>query len=285
MELLPVLHHALRQYLVVRGVRSRFAAIDGARIHYYDRPGRSSGPPVVLVHGLGGSANGFYKLIAPLAARFGRVVALDLPGNGFSPLEGNEGFGSRRQLGFLTRFLEEVVGEPAFVIGNSLGGAMAVALAHEHPEQVRALGLVAPAGAQVGAERHEALIRSLQLTSVEEARALTRRLFHRPPATAVFFAGSVLRMYGTPAVKAILAESGDTPFLEPEMLQSLEIPTLLVWGESERLLPFESIDFFRAHLPAQAEVHVVKGFGHVPQVECPAELARLVCGFADRAGL
>lgn len=285
MELLPVLHHALRHYLVVRGVRSRYEAVDGARIHYYDRKGQGTGPPVVLVHGLGGSANGFYKLFGPLAARFGRVVAADLPGNGFSPLEGEVGFGTRRQLEFLSRFIAQVVGEPAFIIGNSLGGAMAVTLAHEHPEQVRALALIAPAGAQVGMDRHEALMRSLQITTVAEARALTRRLFHRPPATAVFFAGSVLRMYGSAAVKAVLSDSGEAPFLDPKMLQSLKVPTLLVWGESERLLPYEGIDFFRAHLPPQAEVHVVKGFGHVPQVECPAELSRMIRGFADRAGL
>ncbi|HYY53050.1 MAG TPA: alpha/beta hydrolase, partial [Myxococcales bacterium] len=63
------------------------------------------------------------------------------------------------------------------------------------------------------------------------------------------------------------------------------MPTLLIWGESEKLLPYESIDFFRQYLPGSAEIRVVKGFGHVPQMERPGELVRHLIDFADRFSL
>ena len=60
--------------------------------------------------------------------------------------------------------------------------------------------------------------------------------------------------------------------MQAEQLRALPMPTLLIWGQSEKLLPYEGLDFFRAHLPAHAEIHEVKGFGHMPQMEHPAGL-------------
>ena len=60
------------------------------------------------------------------------------------------------------------------------------------------------------------------------------------------------------------------------------MPTLLLWGAAEKLLPYEGIDWFRAHLPGHAEVEVVRGFGHLPQVERPAQLVQRLVQFADR---
>jgi pimeloyl-ACP methyl ester carboxylesterase len=56
-----------------------------------------------------------------------------------------------------------------------------------------------------------------------------------------------------------------------------------LWGKSEKLLPFESVEYFRAHLPRQAGIEIVEGFGHVPQLERPKELVRRLSVFADQA--
>ena len=63
------------------------------------------------------------------------------------------------------------------------------------------------------------------------------------------------------------------------------MPVLLLWGGSERLLPAETLDYYRTHLPPHAKVQVVEGFGHVPQVERPDELVSHLVRFADSAGL
>lgn len=272
--------------LIARGIASNEVTLGGLPVHFYDVRGTGSGPPIVLVHGLGGSANGFYRLLLPLSRRFSRVVALDLPGNGFSALSpGQRARSAPQQLETLTAFLEEVVREPAFVVGTSLGGAMCITLAHQRPELLRALGLIAPAGARVAEERLKALIEAFDVRTNAEARALTRRLFHKAPVSALLLSADMRKVYGADAVKAVLSEVKTTDFLDPEVLRALAMPTLLIWGESEKLLPYESIDFFRQHLPEHAEVHVVPRFGHVPQMEHPGELVRHLVSFAERSGL
>lgn len=285
-HVLPTLQKGLRTWLSLRGVRSETVRVAGHGLHHYALEGTGKGPPVVLVHGLGGSANGFYKVLFGLAQRFSRVFAPDLPGNGFSPLpEDGKGLGARRQLEVLDGYLEDVVGAPVFLVGNSLGGAMSITLTHEKPQRVKALGLVSPAGAKVTRERFEALRRSLSVKNTEDARALTRRLFHRTPMGTLLLAADMYRMYAAPSVQAILEELEEADSVEAECLHCLRVPTVLIWGKSERLLPYEGVHYFREHLPPHAEVHEVEGFGHVPQMERPAELVRLLNGFADRAGL
>ena len=85
MDLLNTVQSLVRRGLQALGARSELHRIDGRTVHAYRVSGTGEGPPVVLVHGLGGSANGFVRVLRPLARRFSVVYALDLPGSGFSP--------------------------------------------------------------------------------------------------------------------------------------------------------------------------------------------------------
>jgi pimeloyl-ACP methyl ester carboxylesterase len=284
---LDALHRGVRRYLVMRGVRASMVELLGHAVHHYQYRGTGRGPPVVLVHGLAGSANGFFRTLPALGARFRDVHAFDFPGNGFSPTPPSGPLALPELEGVLVSYCEEVVRAPAFVVGNSMGGAMAAVLAGTRPDLVRALGLVSPAGAQVAPERQAETLRSLQVHDNRDARRLIRRLFHRAPLPALLFAGTLRRAYGAPSVQAVFSQlaEGAASILEPSLLAGLRMPVLLLWGGSEKLLPFEGIDYFRAHLPAQARIEVVEGFGHSPQVERPSALVRRLVAFADEVGL
>ncbi len=284
MDLLARLQNTLRRALVRRGAKSRSSTLLGRRIHYYELEAKGVGPPVLLVHGLGGSSNGFYKVLFPLAQRFSRIFALDLPGHGFSPAA-EPPTTLRQNFELLAAFCEQVIGQRVFAIGNSLGGGLCLALASERPVLVRALALLAPAGARLGEEQLAEISEALQVRNGAQARALTRRLFHRAPLVSLVFASLLPRMYSTPAVRGILASADATAFLSPEVLRRIAVPTLLLWGKSEKLLPFEAVEYFRAHLPKHAKIEIVEGFGHVPQFERPRELVRRIGRFADEAGL
>lgn len=286
MDLMGGVQKMTRQMLVARGAKSVVRSVAGRSVHSYELKGQGKGPPVVLVHGLGGSANGFSRVLFPLGKRFSRVLAPDLPGHGFSG-DFCAGPGCvQGQFDTLRAWVEQVVGEPAFVVGNSLGGAMSVNLASEAPALVRALGLVAPAGAALSEEVFDALLSSFAVETAEQARALTRRLFHKAPLPLLLLSQEMRKFYATPAVQALTADARATrASLTPQALQGLTMPVLLLWGGSERLLPSETLDYFRSHLPAHAQVHVVKGFGHVPQMERPDELVARLVSFADKAGL
>jgi pimeloyl-ACP methyl ester carboxylesterase len=280
------LQEMTRRMLVARGVRSEMVDVGGQPLHHYELKGSGKGPTVLLVHGLGGTANGFARVFFGLAKRFERVLAMDLPGHGFSPEYCLGPVCVRGLYDVLVEYQRKVAGGPAFVVGNSLGGAMSVRLAAEHPELVRALGLVAPAGADVGHELIREVLESMDVRTSEQSRALTRRLFHRPPWLMMLFADALRSFYNTPAVRALSQDALATrEYLKPEVLKALAMPVLFLWGGSEKLLPHQSLDFFRAHLPGHARVKVVEGFGHIPHVERPNELVSELVQFADTTGL
>lgn len=287
MTLLELLHAVVRRALRFRGVESRLQPVGGHTVHFYrlHGKGKPSGPPVVLVHGLGGNANGFARLLVGLAGRFSTVYALDLPGNGFSPLPPGGPLALDEHLAVLQAFCRTVVQERALLVGNSLGGALVLTLAAKSPEAVCAVGLLAPAGARLPPERFSEMMGHLEVHTAWEGLAFTRRLFHRAPLAALLFAPQMAKVHNTPAVTAIRARATVEDFLSPETLAHVLAPTLLLWGGSEKLLPPEMLAYFRRHLPGSARIEVVEGVGHVPQMERPGEVVRRLTDFAEQAGL
>src|SRR5262245_61489789 len=113
----------------------------GGPVHFIDFGG--SGPPMVLVHGLGGAGINWLN-VGPGLARRARVVALDWPGFGHPPPAGRSArLPAQREV--LGRFIGAVAGGPAIVVGNSMGGLLAMMVAAEEPARVSHLVLAAPA--------------------------------------------------------------------------------------------------------------------------------------------
>ncbi len=118
-----------------------FIEVEGAPIHYVDE---GSGEVVVLIHGLGGSSRNFSP-IADELARSHRVVAIDRPGSGYSARPPARSPALFDQADVIAATLDQLAIESAVVVGHSLGGAVALALALEHPRIVSRLVLLAPA--------------------------------------------------------------------------------------------------------------------------------------------
>lgn len=285
MTLLETANKAMRRILTAQGVQSEVRMVRGHEVHSYRLEGQGLGPPLLLVHGLGSSANAYWRTLKPLAHHFRRIWAVDVPGNGFSPTPARGPLPWREQLATVRAFLEDVVKEPVFLIGNSLGGAMSLYLAHETPDAVRALGLISPAGARLEDARFKALVQSFDVTTLAEARDMTRRLFARPPLPLLLLAGEMRNLYANPTVKRLIREVQPADAVTEAMLQGLAMPTLLIWGKQEKLLPREGLAYFRAHLPKHAEIHEVEGFGHMPQMENPRPLVRHLIDFARARSL
>jgi len=115
-------------------------AFDGRRLHYLDK---GAGPPVVLIHGLGGQIRNFNHLVDRLSRDF-RVIAFDRPGSGYSSRRAGSPAGVQAQADALAGAIRALnLGRPV-VVGHSLGGAVALGLTLDHPDCVGALALVAP---------------------------------------------------------------------------------------------------------------------------------------------
>lgn len=122
--------------------QGRFLEVDGERLHVLDV---GEGPPVVLIHGLGGQMGNFtHSLVGRLRADF-RVVAFDRPGSGYSTRSPKAPPNFRAEADTLASAIRALKLDRPLVVGHSFGGAVALALALDHPDCVGALALVSPA--------------------------------------------------------------------------------------------------------------------------------------------
>jgi pimeloyl-ACP methyl ester carboxylesterase len=273
----------VRRNLNRRGARSIHADVRGHRMHYFDVPGRGCAPTILLLHGLGGSATGWSRCLLPLSRKARRVVAVDMPGSGFSPLPRGGPLSLLALADQFEAFCAQEVPEPIVLVGNSLGGALTVRYSAKNPRSIAATVLVAPGGAPVSEPRFQELLTLFRVGNVADARALSRRLFHKTPVLVpLLFGHDLFDLFTRPSVRQVLAEADQRHALRPDELRALAAPTLLLWGRSERVLPYEMVHFFRTHLPAHAEIHEVDGFGHCPQLERPEELVARIQAFLQR---
>src|SRR5262245_36276023 len=122
--------------------RGRFMAIDGERMHYVDTGG--DGPAVVMIHGVGGNLLHFgYALAGRLAGEF-RLILVDRPGSGYSTRAAGSDAGLAAQAATIAKLIGALGLTRPLVVGHSLGGAVSLALALDHPDCVGGLALFAP---------------------------------------------------------------------------------------------------------------------------------------------
>jgi len=280
-RLLPAADQLARLSLRARGLASSTVRVRGLDLHVYDGAGRGRLPTVVMLHGLGAGGASFGPMVTALRPHVRRVILPELPGHGFSarPADGGD-ITADLLLDAISDALDGLLDEPAIVLGNSLGGAVALGYALRRPERVRGLMLVSPAGAKMEADEWRELVSAFDLTTTAEARRFLERVYHRPPWFLALFAHEFPDVLKKPAVRQILASVTPEHSPTPDELALLSMPILLLWGRSERLLPASALAWFRQHLPPQTVIEEPAGFGHAPQLEQPGLLAARVVAFA-----
>lgn len=264
--------------------------VDGRRIRYHVT---GDGPPVLLLHGIARSLEDWTEQ-HDLLGHF-RVYSVDLAGFGESdPLPGRAALPPLAE--FVKDFLD-AVGEtrPVHAVGNSLGGAVAMLLALRYPDRVRSLVLVASAG--FGKEVTIALRllalrpfgRLLLRPSRAGARRMERAIFRDAAfvteervARAYAFAG---RPHGARVMLDLCRSLGTVRGVRQRWRDAVltataaaEVPTLVVWGAHDLILPSIHLEAAKAALP-HAQTHLFENTGHMPQIERAEEFAELVRKF------
>lgn len=265
-----------------RGLESRWVEVDGVRVHVYEGRGRGHLPTIVLIHGLSAAGPSFARLVALLLPHVRRLIVPELPGHGRSSHpEADARLTPDRLLDAMTAALEKIIPthEPAVVYGNSLGGAVALSFACRRPSLVEALVLVSPAGAPLASDEWRELTAAFDVTDRRTARRFLDRVYHRPPWFLALVTHEFPELMRRRAVRDILETTTPEHALRGDELATLAMPILLLWGKSDRLLPMEALQYFRAHLPRHAVIEEPSAFGHAPQIEHPALVAKRVLGF------
>jgi pimeloyl-ACP methyl ester carboxylesterase len=257
--------------------------VEGLPTHYLSAG--TTGPPLVLLHGVGDNAFDWWWVM-PTLARTHRVYAPDLPGSGGSakPLDDySPAFFTR----FVAAFLDVLGVDRAAVVGNSLGGLVGLRLALAEPERVMALGLVSSAG--LGREVTYAL-RALTLPGYGKLavawgkrrpgaaqRALGRAalVFARPRSVPRKWLKEQYRLARLPSfleaqlatLRAQVGLKGQREVLVDRLTQ-LETPTLIVWGTRDRVLPYSQAKEAFSRLQ-EGYLELMPECGHLPEVEQP----------------
>ncbi len=266
--------------LRARGWRSRSTSATTGSMHWVETVGDGPLPTTVLLHGFNSSASYNAPLLQTLRPHVRRLIAPDLPGHGYSsapaPLDGAKVYEGTRDA------LDLALDEPAVLVGNSMGAAIALRYAVDRPAKVRALALVAPGGAPLSDDELVALRRTFTLQSHAEAEAFIDRLLVRRTPLRPLFAASLRRGFARPAMRQLLGGLGPQNYLTVDEVRAVTAPVLLLWGAEERVLPSSGLAFFREHLPPQARIEVVPGVGHSPQVDdCEGTARRLLAFLRD----
>jgi pimeloyl-ACP methyl ester carboxylesterase len=271
----------------------------GGPVHYVDFGGPDDAPAVVLVHGLGGSHLN-WDLFAPLLSPHARVRALDLPGFGRSE-PGGRNASVQSNVAVLQRFLDEVVGEPAILVGNSMGGMISILTAGERPDVVTGLVLLDPAvpgprraldplvavmfaiyAIPFAGERFLALRRNRQSERARVVEMLKLCGVDPKAVPAEVIDRSVTLLEEREDVvgmdRAFLAAARSLVWLliDPRRyrraMASIEAPVLLVHGDRDRLVPVAAArDIAKRH--ASWRYLELPRVGHVPQLQVPERLA------------
>jgi pimeloyl-ACP methyl ester carboxylesterase len=255
-----------------------------------------SGPPLVFVHGLAGSWPNWLEQLAQLSDDF-RVVAMDLPGFGHSPLPAQEiTIASYARL--LDALLTELGLGAATVVGNSMGGFISAELAIAFPERVERLVVVSPAGistyddpatrrampAMVRLERISAMAgawvaaHSDSATSRPRLReALMWVVARHPDRLDHALAAEQVRGAGKPGFLAALQAVVDYEL--GERLPEIACPTLIVWGEDDRLISSRDAAVFGELIP-NSRVAMFPDTGHMTMLERPQAFNAMLREFA-----
>jgi pimeloyl-ACP methyl ester carboxylesterase len=266
--------------------------IEHRRIRYVDY---GSGPVLVLLHGLAAGWQWWLENIPTLAERH-RVIAVDLPGFGQSePLPPPAEMATHART--VLRLLAQLEAEPATVVGHSMGGLVALAMATADPGRVRGLILVGAGGAPMTERRLAITLVVLRFfCAVLRRRAVLRALvahswlrrivliggFRDPRIVSPELAAQIMPLFNAPGfVDAIAAAGRAVPNTVPE---SVTCPTLLIWGAYDRMAPVQGARELHARLP-DSELTVFPDAGHTPLIECPARFNRAVLSFTASRGI
>jgi pimeloyl-ACP methyl ester carboxylesterase len=274
---------------------TRLVAASGTRVRVRET-GPADGDPVVLLHGIGRSLEDWAPQHDALPAAY-RVISMDLLGFGLSDPPPRRPVTLARLATGVGDVLDALgVRRPVHVFGNSLGGAVALAMQAAHPQRVRSVVLAAPAGfgRQVVLDLRLLAIPGLgghllRHTGPRTARRTERALFDDPSFVTEERVRHALRVAAqaarTEVFLDVLRELGTVRGIRPGWRSALLAdvardprPTLVVWGDRDRILPVRHLSAARAALP-HARSHVFADTGHLPQVERADGFAALAVRF------
>lgn len=255
---------------------SQFLELDGMNVHY--RINGDTGETVVLLHGTASSLHTWEAWTDELSKTY-RVVSFDLPGFGITGPEPNDVYTRDRYLKFVDDVLVKLDIDTCYMAGNSFGGYLTWSYAVKHPEKVKKIALLNSSGYPRGDQPTPI---SFKLQKMNWMKAVlthvTPKSLVRRGVEVVYYDDSKIKEENVERYMNLLLREGNRgglmgktqqiTYSYSEEIKQVQCPTLIMWGDSDRLVNVEAAPKFHADIP-NSELLIYENMGHVPMEEIP----------------
>lgn len=269
---------AINREMAQAGLEARDMQVDGMHIAYLEGPRREGQDTLVMVHGFGANNLNWLRLARHLKEDF-HLIAPDLPGHGQSTQNPELNYSIDNQVENLAAILKALEVNQAHLVGNSMGGAIIAMYGAAYPERTLSLSLLNPAGiVEHPAELDQRLEAGDNPLVVKDAAdysslldfVMEKRPFIPWPITSVIAERAAANQDINQKIFADIREGSAEQFRES--LKRIDAPTLVLWGDQDRVLSPRNAPVF-GQLIGQSRVVILEGVGHVPMVEVPESTA------------
>jgi pimeloyl-ACP methyl ester carboxylesterase len=264
---------------VVARTRARNIAVDGLDWPYLEG-GPADAPVILFVHGFGADKDSWLLYARPFTSRY-RVIAPDLPGFGDASRDPTLDFTAAAQARRLHAFVEALGLERFHLAGISMGGYISALYSFEHPERVTSLVLFDNAGVEIDdssplREHVDDGRNPLTVRTKQDLDAMIELITHSPPWIPTAFKRFFLQRSLKDAdlhdrIFWGLVEETQANTLN-ECLADLRMPTLIVWGQQDKLFPASTVAIMQSSIPDSRSV-ILEETGHAPTIERPRIVA------------
>ncbi|MGA7343518.1 MAG: alpha/beta fold hydrolase [Terracidiphilus sp.] len=277
----PVSYYDAAMYVheALSGVQSRTVWVQGYRVHYLSE-GPESGPPVVLVHGLGGRSEDWRNLAPYLAQAGFRVYMPDLLGYGRSPRPADFSYSVRDEAALVLGFLDALGLKQVDLGGWSMGGWVVQLVAAQAPQRVSRLMLFDSAGLNVVPDWDTRLFTPATAGQLVQFEAL---LMPHPEPIPGFVSRDLLRLtrrHGW-VIKRAMASMLTAHDVTDNLLPEFKMPLLIEWGAEDRIIPLPEAQKIHRLAP-QSQLDVFPGCGHLAPLQCAGAMGPKVVAFVTQ---
>lgn len=261
------------------GSESKFIDIDGLRVHFRDE---GTGPVLFCLHGIQSSLHTWDGWVKVMKNKY-RIIRIDLPGWGFTG-PSNFGYETDKTTAFLKKFIDVLGIKKMCLVGSSYGGYLSFNFARDYPDVVEKLILIDAVGYPFKAPLPVVLltipvIRDLAVISTPKfiVAGFVREVYgtkSRVTQETIDRYYSLMRYNGNrkESVKFML-ESRKLSDKEPVGVDTIKVPTLIMWGKKDAWIPLHVMGRFKQDIP-HARVILYDGVGHIPMEEIPEITAK-----------
>lgn len=276
----------------------KFVEVDGHSIHYVEA---GEGPPILFLHGLGAQLHHFrHPLFDRLRSDF-RLVAIDRPGSGYSTRPNHVAGGLSQQAETIVKIMAALGLEKPLIVGHSLGGAVALTLAVEHPDAIRGLALISPLTHFLG--EVPPAFRSMYIKNprvrwlLANTVGVPTSLKYAPQTLAFIFgpqdapANYAVEGGGLSGLRPAHLYASGTDFvgIETDLARiearygEIDMPVGMFFGTKDRVLDYQLHGAAMRNKVRGLELETVEGLGHMPQFIMPDRVAAFIRRTAARA--